>query len=91
MLWIVCVIQLKAVSFIATLARRGLIIMADKVRVNVYLDKEVRSKALDRSRKIGLNFSAFVNLALYEFIKQDSVVQLVDLYKQLLRSEERER
>jgi len=58
--------------------------MVDKVRVNVYLDKEVRSKALEKARKMGLNFSAFVNLALYEFIKQDSVIQLVDLYKKLL-------
>jgi len=58
--------------------------MVDKVRVNVYLDKEVRSKALDKAQKMGLNFSAMVNLALYEFIKQDSVIQLVDLYKVLL-------
>lgn len=42
--------------------------MADKVRVNVYLDAEIRRKALEMSRKMGLNFSAFVSLALYEFI-----------------------
>lgn len=58
--------------------------MADKVRVNVYLDKEVRGKALEKARRMGINFSAFVNLSLYEFIIQDSVVQLVDLYKEML-------
>lgn len=58
--------------------------MVDKVRVNVYLDSEVRGKALEKARKMGLSFSALCNLALYELIKQDSVVQLVDLYKVLL-------
>lgn len=58
--------------------------MAEKVRVNVYLDKEVRAKALEKSRKMGFSFSAFVNLALYEYIKQDSVIQMVDLYRVLI-------
>lgn len=62
--------------------------MVEKVRVNVYLDKEVRSKALEKSRKMGISFSAFVNLSLYELIIQDSVVQLVDLYKKLLSEAE---
>lgn len=55
--------------------------MADKVRVHVYMDKEVRSKALEKSRKMGISFSAYVSLALYEFIKkQDTVIRLADLY-----------
>lgn len=57
--------------------------MGDRLRVHVYLDKDVRIKALEQARKMGLSFSGFVNVALYEFIKQDSVVQLVDVYKRL--------
>jgi antitoxin component of RelBE/YafQ-DinJ toxin-antitoxin module len=57
--------------------------MGDRVRVHVSLDREVRGKALEQARKMGLSFSGFVNVALYEFIKQDSVVQLVDVYKKL--------
>lgn len=45
--------------------------MVDKVRVNVYLDSEIKDKAMEKARKMGLNFSAFVSLALYEFIKKD--------------------
>lgn len=45
--------------------------MVDKVRVNVYLDDEIRRKAMEKARKMGLNFSAFVSLALYEYIFKD--------------------
>lgn len=62
--------------------------MADKVRVNVYLDKEVRIRALEKARKMGISFSAIANLALYEFIMQDSVIQLVDMCKRLLSEAE---
>ena len=57
--------------------------MIGRVRVNVYLDSEVRDKALAKAKKMGLTFSGFVNLAWYEYIKQDSVVQLVDMYKMI--------
>lgn len=48
--------------------------MDDKVRVNVYINEELRKKAVEMARKMGLNFSAFVSLALYEFLK-DSACQ----------------
>jgi len=56
----------------------------ETIRVNVYLDLDVRKRALEQAKRMGLTFSAFVNLALYEFIKQDSVIQLVDVYKLML-------
>lgn len=46
--------------------------MVDKVRINIYLDAELRNKAMEKARKMGLNFSAFVSLALYEYIFKDS-------------------
>lgn len=49
--------------------------MINKIRVNVYLDSELKSKAMDLARKMGLNFSSLVNLALYDFIKHDSVIK----------------
>ena len=35
--------------------------MGERVRVHVSLDREVRGKALDKARKMGLTFSGFVN------------------------------
>jgi post-segregation antitoxin (ccd killing protein) len=56
----------------------------ETVRVNVYLDLDIRKRSVEQAKKMGLTFSAFVNLALYEFIKQDSVIQLADMYKRML-------
>ena len=49
--------------------------MIEKVRVNVYLDSELRNKAIEQARKMGINFSSLLNLLLYDFIKNDSAIQ----------------
>ena len=51
-------------------------LMVDKVRANVYLDAEVRRRAKELADRMGLSFSAFVNIALYEYLKQSSVIEL---------------
>ena len=61
--------------------------MVDKVRVNVYLDAEVRSRAKELAGRMGLSFSAFVNIALYEYLKQSSVIELSNILKSVLDRE----
>ena len=40
----------------------------DRFRANVYLDPEVRRRAKELADRMGLSFSAFVNVVLYEFL-----------------------
>lgn len=61
--------------------RRGVVRMGNRVRVHVSLDRDVRGKAMEQARKMGLTFSGYVNVALYEMLKQDSVVELVEEVK----------
>ena len=66
---------------------RGGVNMVDKVRVNIYLDSEVRSRAKELASRMGLSFSAFANIALYEYLKQGSVIELSSILKSVLDRE----
>lgn len=59
----------------------------DRFRANVYLDPEVRARAKELADRMGLSFSAFVNIALYEYLKQSSVMELSDILKGVLDRE----
>ncbi|MFS8541403.1 MAG: ribbon-helix-helix domain-containing protein [Tissierellales bacterium] len=71
----------------------------ERYRANVYFDPEVRRRAKELADRMGLSFSAFVNMAVFEYLKQCSVMELSDIFKRVLdreimtikRSEERER
>jgi len=71
----------------------------ERYRANVYFDPEVRRRAKELADRMGLSFSAFVNMAVFEYLKQCSVMELSDIFKCVLdreimtikRSEERER
>lgn len=71
----------------------------ERYRANVYFDPEVRRRAKELADRMGLSFSAFVNMAVFEYLKQCSVMELSDVFKRVLyreimtieRSEERER
>jgi len=69
----------------------------ERYRANVYFDPEVRRRAKDLADRMGLSFSAFVNIAVFEYLKQCSVMELSNIFKRLLdseifrQSEERER
>lgn len=44
----------------------------DKVRANVYLDREVRDRAKFLAEWMGLSFSEFVNVVLREYLLKQS-------------------
>ena len=58
-----------------------------RFRANVYLDPEVRRRAKELADRMGLSFSAFVNIALYEYLKQCSVMELGSILKSVLDRE----
>ena len=50
----------------------------ERFRANVYLDPEVRRRAKELADRMGLSFSEFVNMVLYEYLKRSSLRQLMD-------------
>jgi len=57
--------------------------MIDKVRVNIYITKDVKEQASQLAERLGISFSGLVNVALNEYIKQDKVKDLSSLFVQL--------
>lgn len=52
----------------------------NKVRVNAYITKDVKEKGKEICNKLGISFSGLVNVALNDYIKQETVK---DIYEQL--------
>jgi hypothetical protein len=59
----------------------------ERFRANVYIDREVRDRAKELADRMGLSFSAFVNIALYEYLKQSSVIHMSDILRRVLDRE----
>ena len=59
-----------------------------KVRFGIYMEQERKDKADARARELGLTFNGLVNVALNEYLKQQNVVDMVDMMK-LLQQENR--
>lgn len=59
----------------------------ERYRANVYFDPEVRRRAKELADRMGLSFSAFVNMAVFEYLKQCSVMELSDIFKRVLDRE----
>lgn len=57
--------------------------MVDKVRVNIYITREVREQAMRLAEQLGISFSGLVNVALNDYIKQDKVKDMASLFEQL--------
>lgn len=55
----------------------------EKDRLNVYLTKELKEKAKKKAREMGLDMSAYVTIALNEYMKQEEAVSFIDVFKQM--------
>lgn len=55
----------------------------EKVRRNIYIDKELVEKANEDAQRLGISFSAYVSVAISEYIKQNSISDLASFVKQL--------
>jgi len=59
----------------------------ERYRANVYFDPDVRRRAKELADRMGLSFSAFVNMAVFEYLKQCSILELSDAFKRMLERE----
>lgn len=55
----------------------------EKVRVNVYLYPDVKAKAEKKAKDLGISLTALMTIALQEYLKQDSVIEMAELFKKL--------
>lgn len=60
---------------------------AEKVRINIYIPREIKEQSYELASRLGLSFSGLISIALNEFIKQDKIKDLPAMYKELLESE----
>ena len=63
--------------------------MRERYRANVYFEPDVRRRAKDLADRMGLSFSSLVNMAVFEYLKQCSVLEFSDVFRRVLDSEYR--
>jgi antitoxin component of RelBE/YafQ-DinJ toxin-antitoxin module len=63
-------------------------VASKKVKTNLYLNKELKEKAKQKLDEYGLNLSAFTNLMLAKFLKNDIDLILPDETRQVLQDYE---
>lgn len=55
----------------------------DKVRINISMPRELKERMEKRAKELGLNMQSFVVVAINEYMKQDSVVEMADIFKKM--------
>lgn len=55
----------------------------EKARMNIYVTKELKERINKKSKEMGLDMSAFITVAVNEYMKQEEAVNFVELFKQL--------
>ncbi len=63
-------------------------VASKKVKTNLYLNKELKEKAKQKLDEYGLNLSAFTNLMLAKFLKNDIDLILPDETREVLKDYE---
>lgn len=58
-----------------------------KKRRNIYMDEERYKRADEKAEELGLSFNALVTVALNEYLKQENVVDMVAIIKELKKAE----
>lgn len=58
----------------------------NKTRVNAYLTQELKEKAMSKANDLGISLSALMVIALNDYLKQDSVIEMAGMFK-LLQSQ----
>lgn len=54
-----------------------------KLRVNVYLSADMKDKAEKKAKSMGISVSGLMSVALNEYIKQDSVTEMAEIFKKM--------
>jgi len=59
-----------------------------KERISLYVSKEMKDRIVSMADEMGISVSAFLLVAVNDYIKQNSVVELADMYRMLKRAYE---
>lgn len=54
-----------------------------KERISLYVSKEMKDRIVSMADEMGISVSAFLLVAVNDYIKQNSVVELADMYRML--------
>jgi len=57
--------------------------LVEKARANVYLNSSIKDEAVKLANELGISFSALVNIALNEYIKQNSIKDMAEFFKKI--------
>lgn len=55
--------------------------MTNKARVTSYLSDELKERAMKKADDLGISLSALMVIALNDYIKQDSVMDMAEMLK----------
>lgn len=50
-------------------------------RVVVYLNDDLKARVDKKAEQLGLSVSGLFNIAVYDYLKQDSVLEMSDMFK----------
>lgn len=57
-------------------------------RISVYVNREMRKRVEEKANELGISISALIIIALDEYLKQSSVVDMAEMIKQLQKQME---
>jgi len=60
----------------------------ERERMNIYISKGLKKKIKAKADELGVNMSAFISICVNEYLKQDSVVDLAVMYREMQRIKE---
>lgn len=57
-------------------------------RISVYVNREMRKRVEEKANELGISISALIIIALDEYLKQSSVVDMAEMFRQLQKQME---
>lgn len=57
-------------------------------RISVYVNREMRKRVEEKANELGISISALIIIALDEYLKQSSVVDMAEMFKQFQKQME---
>lgn len=57
-------------------------------RISVYVNREMRKRVEEKANELGISISALIIIALDEYLRQSSVVDMAEMFKQLQKQME---
>lgn len=54
-----------------------------KDRINIYVSKELKERIYKKAEELGISASSYIVVAINDYMKQESVVEMADMFKEL--------